>query len=353
MRVDGGRLVRRYSRVSHADARRSWTEREGVVLELRSGGLSGFGEASPLPGYSRDDLATCLAELEGCWQRLGAFEMDAPIRETFRDAVARTAARAPAVVFALETALLDLTSKALKRPAWAVLRGDDRAEAIPLSAIAEGGTPEQLADAAARACGRGIRVVKIKVGGADSRARDEQRLAAVRARVGEAVALRLDANQTLPAEGLEDALAALAAFGPELIEEPAPPEAALALRESPIPLAMDESLMLEGWQQRLRAAAQRGTYAAVVLKPMSLGGFDRCLAIAEAARAARLAVIVTHVFDGPIGSAAAACLALAVQGDVMACGLDAHGRLEQAVAAIGETHIRPFAADGLGVEGLT
>ena len=353
MRVDGGRLVRRSSRVSHADARRTWTEREGVVLELRAGGLSGVGEASPLPGYSRDDLATCQAELESCWQRLGAVELGAPIRETLRDAIAKTGARAPAAVFALETALLDLVSKALKQPAWAVLRGDDEAAAIPLSAIAEGGTPEQLADAAERACGRGIRVIKIKVGGAESRARDPQRLAAVRARIGDTVALRLDANQTLPAEELEDALVALAAFRPELIEEPAAPEAALALLESPIPLAMDESLMLEGWPERLLAAAKRGTYAAVVLKPMSLGGFDRCLAIAEAARAARLAVIVTHVFDGPIGSAAAACLALAIKGDVLACGLDAHGRFERAVAAIGETHILPLAADGLGVDGLT
>lgn len=353
MRVDGGRLVRRYSRVSHADARRTWTEREGVLLELRSGGVTGVGEASPLPGYSQDDLATCQVELEHCWERLGTVEVGAPIRETFRDAIAKTGARAPAAVFALETALLDLVSKALQRPAWAVLRGDDEAATIPLSAIAEGATPEQLADAAERARDRGIRVVKIKVGGAEGATRDPVRLAAVRARLGDTVALRLDANQTLPVEGLADALASLAAFGPELIEEPAPPEAALALLESPIPLAMDESLMLDGWPERILAAAKRGTYAAVVLKPMSLGGFERCLAIAEAARAAKLAVIVTHVFDGPIGSAAAACLALAIRGEVLACGLDAHGRLEQAVAAIGETHIVPFATDGLGVGALT
>jgi hypothetical protein len=74
--------------------------------------------------------------------------------------------------------------------------------------------------------------------------------------------------------------------------------------------------------------------------------------VAEAAHTAGLAVIVTHVFDGPIGSAAAACLALAVRGKTMPCGLDAHGRLEHPIAAIDQTHIQPFKAHGLGVDAV-
>jgi L-alanine-DL-glutamate epimerase-like enolase superfamily enzyme len=101
------------------------------------------------------------------------------------------------------------------------------------------------------------------------------------------------------------------------------------------------------------AATATGSLAAVVLKPMTLGGFDRCLTIAEAAHAAGLAVIVTHVFDGPIGSAAAACLALAIRGVTMPCGLDAHERLEHPVSAINQTHIVPFNAHGLGVDAAT
>jgi len=351
MRVDGGRLLRRHARVTHSNARHSWHSREGVVLELRCGGETGAGEASPLPGYSFDDLATCERELDRCWERLPAFDAAAPVIETFREAVSAARVRAPAAVFAVETALLDLVSRLRERPAWAALRGDEHAIAIPLSALAEGSTPGELADAAEHARARGIRVVKIKVGGEDSAKRDAARLAAVRAQVGDAVALRLDANQTLPFGALRETLAALAAFQPELIEEPAPPDRLAQICDSPIAFAMDESLMLDGWRERIMAAGRNpGRYAAVVLKPMALGGFVRCLSIADAAREAQLAVIVTHVFDGPIGSAAAACLALAVRGLVLPCGLDAYKRFVHPIPAIDETHVVPFTAHGLGIE---
>ncbi len=348
MRVDGGELARWDARVSHSNAQRSWSQREGILLTLRAGGLVGVGEASPLPGYSRDDLATCLAELEACWARLPELEVDADVRTTFRVATAAAGIRSAAAVFALETALLDLVARARGRPAWAVLRGDDDASPIPLSALAEGATPDDVAAAAERARARGIGVVKVKVGGADAATRDPARLGAIRARVGNTIALRLDANQSLALEDLPATLERLAAFEPELLEEPTRPEHLGELRASPIPLALDESLMLEGWRERIAQAAALGTHGALVLKPMALGGFDRCLAMAEAGTASGLSVIVTHVFDGAIGTAAAACLALAVKGRVRPCGLDAHGRLERNVAAISATHVVPFEVAGLG-----
>lgn len=350
MRVDGGELVRRHARVAHSNARRSWSEREGVVLALRARRLTGVGEGSPLPGYSRDDLARCAAELEGCWERLPEIDPDEDVRATLRQAVAAAGVGSAAAVFALETAVLDLVSRARGRPAWAVLRGSDDARRVPLSALAEGATAEDLAASAERARERGLGVVKIKVGGPDAATRDPPRLEAVRARVGDAMGLRLDANQTLPAGTLASSLARLAAFGPELLEEPTTPEHQGALGASPVRLALDESLMLDGWRERIGAAARLGTYSAVVLKPMALGGFDRCLAMAELAAELGLAVIVTHVFDGPIGTAAAACLALSVRGRVLPCGLDGHGRLEQPVVAIDDTHVVPYDAPGLGVE---
>ncbi len=351
LRVDGGRLVRRSAPISHRDARNAWTQREGVVLELQCGALRGAGEASPLPGFSADDLATCVSELEGCWERLAAVDVDADadIADILRDGAARAGARSPAAVFAVETALLDVVSRARRAPAWAVLRGDDRAAEIPLSALIDGPTPAALAEAAQRAHGRGIRVVKVKIGGPQGIAHDVERLKAVRERLGDAVALRLDANGMLKRDGLEETLHALAALAPELLEEPTAPEHMFAVAPSPVPLAMDESLLLEGWDARIRKAAALHTHVAVVLKPMVLGGFLRSLAIAEAAAAAGLGVLVTHVFDGSIGSTAAACLALAVRGRVFPCGLDAHGRFDELPTGLTASHVMPYAAYGLGV----
>jgi L-alanine-DL-glutamate epimerase-like enolase superfamily enzyme len=185
--------------------------------------------------------------------------------------------------------------------------------------------------------------VKVKVGGERAIARDVPRLAAVRERIGTDVRLRLDANQSLAASELAPALDAYARFGVELIEEPATPELVTALGASPIPIALDESLADDGWEERL------ATCAAVVLKPMALGGLARCLAIADAAHAAGAAVIVTHLFDGPVAAASAACLALAVRGRVLPCGLDVNERLGGAVLAIGDAHVTPLDVPGIGV----
>jgi L-alanine-DL-glutamate epimerase-like enolase superfamily enzyme len=189
----------------------------------------------------------------------------------------------------------------------------------------------------------------VKIGGPQGIRHDGERLQAVRDRLGDAVALRLDANGMLEADGLAATLQALAAYAPELLEEPTAPEHMFSVAPSPVPLAMDESLLLEGWDERIRKAASLHTHVAVVLKPMVLGGFLRSLAIANAAAAAGLGVIVTHVFDGSIGSTAAACLALAVRGRVLPCGLDAHGRFDQLPTGLTASHVVPYEAYGLGV----
>lgn len=353
MRVEAGELVRHRAQISHANAQRTWTEREGVTLELHAKGVRGVGEAAPLPGYSRDDLATCAAELEGCWHRLSEIDVHANVRDTLRLAVLQAGAHSAAAIFALETALLDLIASTRQRPAWAVLRGADDAARIPLSALAEGATPADVAASAERARDRGLRVVKVKVGGPDWAARDPARLGAIRERVGDSIDLRLDANQALPFDDLGRALETFAAFSPELLEEPTTPDRLSAIGKSPIPLALDESLMLEGWRERIIDASKRGTHTAVVLKPMALGGFERCLTMSEVAHEVGLSVIVTHTFDGRIGSAAAACLALAIRGTVRPCGLDAHGRFGGGrLAAIDATEIVPFSDSGLGVPSM-
>ena len=86
----------------------------------------------------------------------------------------------------------------------------------------------------------------------------------------------------------------------------------------------------------------------MVLKPTALGGILHCLEISEAATELGLASIVTHTFDGPIASTAAACLALALHGPVLPCGLDSHGRLERPVASIERNRIVPFTEPGIG-----
>ncbi len=57
---------------------------------------------------------------------------------------------------------------------------------------------------------------------------------------------------------------------------------------------------------------------------MALGGLTRCLSLARSARERGIAVVVSHLLDGPIALAAAAALALAVGSPERAAGLEPH-----------------------------
>src|SRR5262245_37167881 len=81
------------------------TERKGLLLELETpDGIHAEGEASPLPGYSSDDLATCHAALSSTdWSSITEPESVAVLEHL--------PALPPAARFALETALLEVASR--------------------------------------------------------------------------------------------------------------------------------------------------------------------------------------------------------------------------------------------------
>src|SRR5690606_2600745 len=136
----------------------------------------------------------------------------------------------------------------------------------------------------------------------------------------EQLKLRLDVNRCWPPDLVAERLALLAPLEPEFLEEPC--AAFDGLAESPVPIARDESL-LERTPDPEWLAAQRGV-AVVVLKPMLLGGISRCLEWAEAAQSAGKQVVLSHLFDGPLGLAATAQLAFALQAPELAPGLGWH-----------------------------
>jgi L-alanine-DL-glutamate epimerase-like enolase superfamily enzyme len=204
---------------------------------------------------------------------------------------------------------------------------------------------------AERAVAAGFRTLKLKLG-IGPFAEALSLLRALRRAVGWDVALRLDANGALPEASVRDQLGALAELRPEFLEEPTTHWSA-ALSDSPVPLALDESLL-----RGIDSAATRLAKVAV-LKPMLLGGPKRCLALAEQLIAAGLDVTVSHTWDGPVGLATAATTALAIAGRwpgrVRACGLSRHPGLaawpERELPYLGTTVLQPNALPGLGVTG--
>ncbi len=339
----GGALERRVG-----NARSAWRARHGLILRVHdeAGGI-GQGEASPLPDYSADDLPAARAALDAFAARLPGFELEQPL-ETIGEAATESAAAR----FALETALLDLLGQRRGRPLWALLASNAHEDpsVVPLSALVDMGSLAAARQSAENALERGITTLKLKVGRSGAWESELRIAQTLRAAFGPAVRLRFDANGGFIPSDARARLHALAELDPEFVEEPLGAADLPALGRSPVPLAIDESLL----QAKLDARLADSGVVAVVLKPMLLGGFSRCLELAARARRLGLRVVVSHLFDGPIALGATAALALATMraGDG-AAGLAPHPGLSawQAVElpAFARATLLPWTAPGLGL----
>lgn len=274
-------------------------------------GLEGRGEAAPLESYDGVPLDACEAALRDCLpilERAGE-PRDSGEREALL-ASCRAVAVLPQALAAVDLALWDLAGRRAGQPVSALLGARDPA-AIALNATI-GATDRAGAGAeAAKAAGAGFRCVKLKVGVGD----DAGRVAAVRAAVGPAVALRLDANGAWDVEEAVATLAALAPAGIELCEEPVHGvEELRAVRErAAVPIAADESASLPG-------ALDTSAVDAVCLKIAAQGGITGVIDAAARSRRAGTEVYVASTLDGPLGIAAALHAAAAVRPD-RPCGL--------------------------------
>lgn len=254
-----------------AISRGSKTEAVVVVAEVTAGGVTGRGECTPYPRYGETPETTLAAvqELEGA------------VAAGLTRVQLQAAMPAGAARNALDCALLDLEAKAAGRRAWEVLgcaAPRERTTAFTISL----GTPESMAEAAARAAHRPL--LKVKLGGDG----DPARISAVRA-AAPAAELIVDANEAWTEDNLPQQLAACAAAGVTLVEQPLPAgrDEALARIARPIPVCADESV-----HARASLAALKGRYDAVNIKLDKTGGVTEALAMAEAARALGFEIMV-------------------------------------------------------------
>lgn len=182
---------------------------------------------------------------------------------------------------ALDCALIDLEAKSAGLRAWNLLgrpKPGERTTAYTISL----GTPEAMAAATARAAHRPL--LKIKLGGDG----DAARIAAVRKAAPESE-LIVDANEAWTEADLEHNLAACAAAGVTLVEQPLPSgkDDALARIKRPLAVCADESV-----HDRNSLAPLRARYDAVNIKLDKTGGLTEALAMADAAQALGFEIMI-------------------------------------------------------------
>lgn len=285
-------------------------ERRLLLVRIAdSSGAEGLGEAAPLALRGGPGIEQIERELrESCWPLLEG-------REIEPDAIARLLATCRArgaslqALAALDIAMHDLAGKLSGEPVWKLL-GATRADPVRCNATLPAGNPSTLRRLASQWAERGFSTYKLKVGMAG----DVQQLGHVRAAVGPAAQLRVDANASWRVDDAVQRLRAMVAQRLEIVEQPAADLEDLAevRRRTGLRIGADESVVVAADARR---AVELGACEIATVKLAKSGGMLAALEIA-----AEIPVYLSSALDGPVGIAAAAHTAQAI-GDAGA----AHG----------------------------
>jgi muconate cycloisomerase len=280
-------------------------QRSVLVRVTAAGGPEGWGNVDPTPGYSRvsvEDIHETIAKLAPVLVGLDASNVRRALAVMDERVEGRLEAKA-----AVEMALWDLTARALGVPVHGLLGGRVK-DRITLNAWIGTVPPAQAAAEAREWLGRGFTTAKIKLEGPDPDGL--ARVAAVREAVGEAFALRVDFNESLPLADAVPFIRRLEPYRLTLVEQPVPREQIGALAEIRrgigIPLMADESVT---GPASLVEIIRREAADIVKVKVMKQGGLLRTLAMVETAAAAGLGVVIGHGFGLTLSTLAEATVA--------------------------------------------
>ena len=259
-------------------------QRSAVVRLTASDGTIGLGNVDPVPGYSEESTDETLSALA---ERFIPAVLGLDPRNLHRvlDAMARVSPRHFDAKAAIEMACCDASARSQGISVATLLGGAVR-DTLTFNAWIGILPPAQAAAEALAWQTRGFASAKVKVGH-DIDA-DVERLTAIRAAVGPAFRLRIDANAGYDANTSIALARRVDALGLELFEQPVPADdiagMARVRRECPfLPIMADESVVDHA---SLIAVIRADAADLVKVKPMKQGGLlitRRMLATAEAA----------------------------------------------------------------------
>ncbi|MCK4461644.1 MAG: o-succinylbenzoate synthase, partial [candidate division Zixibacteria bacterium] len=302
--------------------------RRGIIVELRDEiGRTAFGEVAPLVGFSRESLDDAehqltrlrfsvtdaaipddLEELSGGFERwLGAYDLS------------------PSVRFGFEAATLSLIA-ARRGVQLCRLISDHPLDKITVNALLTGEQSEIL-ERAGQLRNEGWRAFKLKVG---RRAVDDDiRLTReVRQRIGPDAILRLDANQRYSHSEFAQFAEAVRECDIDYIEEPlsslADLQVLLEASETPLPLALDETLQIMKPEDLHRCHKIK----AIVLKPTMLG-LERAAQFARVAIGCGVETVISSSFESGVGLVTLAQVAAGINATDIPVGLDTSGWFER------------------------
>jgi len=297
-----------------------------VLVRLVADGIEGWGNACP-NSVTGETAETIAAVLDTIRLETRGFEFARPLDLWMK--VESLVAGNRAAKAGVDVAAWDITAKLAGKPLHALL-GSTR-DRFPTDMTLSLLPLEETLEHARRSVDAGFRALKVKVGeGVEA---DVRRVVAVREAVGEAVELRVDANQAFTAE---TALAFLRGVGLAkiaLLEQPLPASDLEGMQHltavSPVPILADESATTAEDVMRLRWGR---CCHGVNLKLMKCGGITPALEMAAVCESAAFPIMVGCMGESAVSILAGLHFALA-QKSLKWLDLDSHLNLRGDVCA--------------------
>jgi L-alanine-DL-glutamate epimerase-like enolase superfamily enzyme len=282
-----------------------------LAVELADGTM-GYGEAAPFPAYNGETQADAMGLLlraanwlpgrdASDWRALGA---------EFRSS---GGAACGSALCALETALLDATSRRAELSLWRFFGGAGTELETDMTVTT--GTPQDAGQAARLIRRRGIRVIKAKVGGAGGPEADLARISAI-LEASPGSPLVLDGNAGMGRAAAGELLRGLKSRGisPALLEQWLPRDDLEGMRalgtESGWTVAADESVTCAADARRV--ARERA--AQVINVKLMKAGIGEALEIVSIARQSGIGLMIGGNVESILAMTMSACFAAGLGG---------------------------------------
>jgi L-alanine-DL-glutamate epimerase-like enolase superfamily enzyme len=281
-----------------------------VVMIRTDDGVTGYGEACPVPAFTSETQRSIVELIE---------DRVAPVLigrdPENRGAVLRDLAKvlkfAPFTVTAVDTALLDLVGRALRVPVTTLLGGAYRDRTEVHGSVGWDEDPARMAETAVEQA-QTYRWLKTYAGRGDVDS-DLDRLQAIRDAVGPDVKLFVDINGMWTTSDLTRALRRVETIGLRMIEQPLPPVAGGYLRQLVgdlrVDICADESVRTV--TDAVRLVRERSA-TVINLGHSKLGGPSAALHAAQIAQGAGIDLMVGSVIEMGIATAMGLHLAAAL-----------------------------------------
>ena len=269
-------------------------QKSAIVRVFAVDGAVGLGNIDPSPGYSTESIDESLDALRSKLAP-AAIGLDA---SNIHVLTARLDAAMPGFFdakAAIEMACVDLTARRLGVAVYTYLGGAAKTR-LTFNAWIGILPPDEAAAEALKWYQRGFRSAKIKVGG--NIEADRERVKAVRAAVGDGMALRIDANAGYDVETSIRLARSMEPFNLQLFEQPVAAGdidglARVRREAGGVSIMADEAIVDHA---SLIAVIKADAADIVKLKVMKQGGFHRARHMIATAEAAGIRCVIGHGF---------------------------------------------------------